>query len=314
MNKVSESIIFSFFISLVMVVLDAIYHLATETAVHINYVAVKFTIIFLVVFLVAYFIGKSKTDWIFTSLAGPVIFYAYYVFANPTLNRELFRIDENFGYIFVHIAALLIAYFVFYNIWALRNGNRLARMLGYAFIISLCIFGIDSGYRLAYVQFTTHNEEIAAGVMDMQSSLIQVFLIFIVAAASYRLISNIKIRAPAIVFGSVVIIYFMGHDILRTLAAIASSLALVYLGNFYVKEAKQHRMKKQPKMKAQYKFALSALIFGIIGSIFTFVPYKTLKNVLNLGFGLRHNDHVMIGIIALIIAIVSFYRIIRTKK
>ena len=58
-----------------MVVLDALYHLATETAVHINYVAVKFTVIFLVVFLVANWVGKSLTDGVFTSIAGPVIFY-----------------------------------------------------------------------------------------------------------------------------------------------------------------------------------------------------------------------------------------------
>lgn len=67
-------------------------------------------------------------------------------------------------------------------------------------------------------------------------------------------------------------------------------------------------------MNQKTKFVVSAVISGIIGAIYTFTPYKTLKNVLNIGLGLRHNDHVMIGIIALIIAVVSFYRIIRTKK
>ena len=67
-------------------------------------------------------------------------------------------------------------------------------------------------------------------------------------------------------------------------------------------------------MSTKIKFALSAIIFGAIGALFTFTSYKTLKNSLGLGFGLRHNDHVMIGIIALIIAIVSLYRILRNKK
>ena len=67
-------------------------------------------------------------------------------------------------------------------------------------------------------------------------------------------------------------------------------------------------------MNQKTKFAVSTVIFGIIGAIYTFTPYKTLKNVLNLGFGLRHNDHVMIGIIALVTAVVSFYKIIRMKK
>ena len=67
-------------------------------------------------------------------------------------------------------------------------------------------------------------------------------------------------------------------------------------------------------MNQKTKFAVSTVIFGIIGAIYTFTPYKTLKNVLNLGFGLRHNDQVMIGIIALVTAVVSFYKIIRMKK
>ena len=67
-------------------------------------------------------------------------------------------------------------------------------------------------------------------------------------------------------------------------------------------------------MSAKTKFSISAIVFGIIGSVFMFTPYKILKNVLHLGFGLRHNDHVMIGTLGLIIAIVSLYKIIRMKK
>ena len=67
-------------------------------------------------------------------------------------------------------------------------------------------------------------------------------------------------------------------------------------------------------MKPRAKFIISAIAFGAIGALYTFTPYKTMKNILNLGFGLRHNDHVMIGITALIIAIVSFYKILRMNR
>lgn len=62
------------------------------------------------------------------------------------------------------------------------------------------------------------------------------------------------------------------------------------------------------------KFLASFIIFGAAGALYTFTPYKTIKNVLGIGFGLRHNDHVMIGTIALIIGVVSLYAFIRRNK
>ncbi len=50
-------------------------------------------------------------------------------------------------------------------------------------------------------------------------------------------------------------------------------------------------------------------IFGISGSFYMFTPAKTVKN-LGLTLGVRHNDHVMIGIIALILAVVALYGIV----
>lgn len=67
-------------------------------------------------------------------------------------------------------------------------------------------------------------------------------------------------------------------------------------------------------MKQKTKYLLSFIVFGAIGAVYTFIPYKTLKNVLGIGFGIRHNDHVMIGTLSLIIAVVSLYAIIRTRR
>ena len=99
-----------------MVMLDVIYHLATETAVHINYVAVKFTIIYLTLFLTTYWVGKSWNNGVFATITGPMLFYIYYRVADATINRELFKIDESFGYIFLHIAVFALAYAVVFNL------------------------------------------------------------------------------------------------------------------------------------------------------------------------------------------------------
>ena len=60
-------------------------------------------------------------------------------------------------------------------------------------------------------------------------------------------------------------------------------------------------------------YLLSIIVFGTIGAVYTFTPYKTIKKI-GIGFGLRHNDHVMISTVSLIIAVVSLYAIIRARR
>jgi uncharacterized membrane protein YidH (DUF202 family) len=67
-------------------------------------------------------------------------------------------------------------------------------------------------------------------------------------------------------------------------------------------------------MNKKITFALTAIIFGIIGSVYTFPQYKFLTQTLKLGFGLSHNDHVIIGSAALTIAIVAVYKLITLIK
>ncbi len=64
-------------------------------------------------------------------------------------------------------------------------------------------------------------------------------------------------------------------------------------------------------MNTRLKFIVAAAVFGIIGVFYTFGEYRFVKYTLHLGFGLRHNDHVMLGSVALIVAAVSFYAIFR---
>ncbi len=248
MNKFTESIIFSFFVTLTLVVIDALFHLIIETAVHINYVAVKFTVIFLMVFLVTYWVGKSKTEGVFTSVVAPVIFYIYYVFANSTLNRELFKIDEDFWFIFIHITALLISYFVIYQIWVQKKGNYVAKNLAYAFIIALCVYGLDAVFQMSYVQFTTHNEEETAKTLNLGSSFLLVILLFILSfiilsfKLSFLLSSIIKNRYVDLglfVVGSFIIIYLIGQNLIRSLVGIVSTVIPVYLSKIYLEQSEK---------------------------------------------------------------------------
>ncbi|MBI3027261.1 hypothetical protein HYY70_04035 [Candidatus Woesearchaeota archaeon] len=113
--KTYSNFLFSLAVTAVMNALDMIYHLATGWAVHLNYVAIKLTVIFLATFMITQFIGIGKEEGIAASIFGPLMFYVYYVFAGPTLNREIFRLDEQFWFIFLHILLMMIAYFAAWN-------------------------------------------------------------------------------------------------------------------------------------------------------------------------------------------------------
>ncbi len=111
MNSWYNKLLFSILVTLVMNALDMLYHLSTSWAVHLNYAAVKLTLIFLSVYLITALVGIGKQEGIVASILGPFMFYVYYVFANPTLNREVFNIDEQFWFFFLHAAFMLVAYF-----------------------------------------------------------------------------------------------------------------------------------------------------------------------------------------------------------
>ncbi|MAE49402.1 hypothetical protein CMI48_01095 [Candidatus Pacearchaeota archaeon] len=67
-------------------------------------------------------------------------------------------------------------------------------------------------------------------------------------------------------------------------------------------------------MNQKTTFTLTAIIFGIMGSVYTFPQYKFLTQTLKLGFGLSHNDHVIIGAAGLTIALVAVYKLITLIK
>lgn len=143
--------------------LDMIYHLSTGWAVHLNYVAIKLTVIFLSVWLITQFIGIGKEEGIVAGILGPLIFYAYYVFAGATLNREIFKIDEQFWFVFLHIALMLIAYF---SAWQfVKSKKYLIRVIGFAVTAVFVSVAMHALLIMARWRFYGIDEEAAAKLM-----------------------------------------------------------------------------------------------------------------------------------------------------
>lgn len=114
MQNALKTFFFCVIVTLVLNAIDMSFHYAAGTAVHLNYVVGKMTIIFLSVYLISQFVGISTRDGIVASIFGPFMFWLYYVFAYPTIDREVFWIDEQFYFMFIHIAMMLVAYFSSY--------------------------------------------------------------------------------------------------------------------------------------------------------------------------------------------------------
>ena len=222
MNTFARALLFSFLVAVGMVMLDALYHLATETAVHINYVAVKFALIFLTVFLTSWWTGIGLNQGIFATITGPVIFYIYYRAADSTLNRELFTIDEGFGYIFLHIAVFMLSYALVFRLLQ-RSGTPLARNAGLAALFALTAAGLDAAYQLEKVQLITKNEEIVARVLHFDTTLYLVLALLLAAFLCYHFIRSAKLQAAALVIGSALLLMLIGKDIPRALAGILTA-------------------------------------------------------------------------------------------
>ncbi len=66
-------------------------------------------------------------------------------------------------------------------------------------------------------------------------------------------------------------------------------------------------------MNRKSNFILLAVISGFVGFLYTFGGYTLIKKTLHIGFGLRNNDHVLIGTITLTIALASLYAALKKK-
>ena len=172
MNKFYSNLLFSIVVTAVMNALDMFYHLATGWAVHLNYVAIKLTVIFLTVWMITQFIGIGKEEGIVASILGPFIFYIYYVFAGATLNREIFKIDEQFWFVFLHIILMLIAYFAAWNF--VKSKQHSVRTISFIIIASFFAIALDALFIMLRWRFQGIDEETAARWMTFGLILVPV--------------------------------------------------------------------------------------------------------------------------------------------
>ncbi|MBI4145296.1 hypothetical protein HY493_03755 [Candidatus Woesearchaeota archaeon] len=175
MSRIWTAFIFGIIVTLAMNALDMLYHVVTDTAVHLNYVAVKFTIIFATVFLIALVIGRGKTPGIVTSVLGPVAFYFYYSVASPTLDRSMFTIDEAVWYVVVHVIALAIAYLLAQSFVVKQKGGRLP----FAILVSLAALPLYWGWLMALVKLGGGLDEDTTKVMTMGAAFLSLAILFV---------------------------------------------------------------------------------------------------------------------------------------
>lgn len=170
MNKFYSNLLFSIAVTAVMNALDMMYHLATGWAVHLNYVAIKLTVIFLSVWMITQFIGKGTEEGIVTSIFGPFIFYIYYLFAGATLNRDVFKIDEQFWFFFLHLALMLIAYFSAWNF--VKAKSSITRTSGFIITAVFFALALDALLIMIRLRFQGLGEEETASLFTFSVILV----------------------------------------------------------------------------------------------------------------------------------------------
>ncbi len=312
MNKLYSNIIFSILITLVMNGLDIAYHLATDWAVHLNYVAIKLTLIFLTVFLIAQFIGKGKEEGIVTSISGPFIFYIYYLFANPTINRELFRVDEQFWFFFMHSFFMLIAYF---SALKLVKAEEWLKKISFVILASFASLALDAIFIISRFKLQGIGEEEAAALMTF--NLITPSILAFVIASLISLIF-FKKRYSGLIFGLIaaIVIFLFSSDLIHAVSAFIISNIIYYFIITYKLENYSN-----PKINKVLWLILGIISLGL-GSFYEFVPRKTIKliseflifDITIFNYRIRQNDIILIATILIIIGLVSFYKVYKLNK
>ena len=177
MRTFLQKILFALTVTAVMNALDMTYHLATGWAVHLNYVAIKLTVIFLAVWMITQFIGLGKQEGIITSIFAPFMFYVYYVFAGATLNREIFKIDEQFWFYFLHAGLLLIAYFSAWNF--LHSKQQWKKTTGFIITAGFTSIAFHALLLMTRWRIAGMDEETAATLFTFSVILLPIIAYFI---------------------------------------------------------------------------------------------------------------------------------------
>lgn len=287
--------------------LDLVYHAATNWTIHLNYVAIKLTIIFISTFLIAILIGKGKEQGITTSIIGPLMFYIYYLSATPTLNREIFRLDEQFWFFFLHATFMAIAYLTTYQYF--KHKKSWIKTLSYILLFAITSTTLHSLVVMSIWRFQGLSEEVAAELFTISTIIIPLlaYLItsIVLSLTNFRLLTLI---APVLLL------------VPSDLKIAISSLIITNLTFSTIKNVEIDKTKYN--LFSRTKWIFIALITGIIGLFYQFTPRNTIKsiseflifNITILGYKIRHNDIILVSTLFLIIFSVSLYKIYKLKK
>ena len=108
--RFSTALCFALVVTLAGQALDIMVHLNTGTVVHFNYVAEKTFVVGLALLLFSWWMGAGwKKGAAFVFIASSM-FYVYYLFAVPTLDRAVFTLDEQIKWVFIHFLVIYAPY------------------------------------------------------------------------------------------------------------------------------------------------------------------------------------------------------------
>lgn len=181
MKNALKIFLFSVIVTLVMNALDMSFHYGAGTAVHLNYVAIKLTIIFFSVYLISQSVGISTRDGIVASLFGPFMFWLYYVFAYPTLDREVYWIDEQFYFMFIHITMMFVAYFSSY--WLMTKKSPLLKKACFIVSSSLALVAVTLLHFMIDMRLENVPEEESVNMLSFHHDAGPMLLVFLGATA-----------------------------------------------------------------------------------------------------------------------------------
>ncbi len=320
-----EVLLFAVFVTLFMNGLDMTYHLLTGWVVHLNYAAVKLTMIFVASLLVTWLLGVGRKQNVVTSISGPLAFYVYYLFANPTLDRAIFSLDEQFWFFFLHVAFMLLAYGV---VSSNKSWARGINAWWCSFTAGL--LGIMFAWRFAGM-----SEEDAARAMTYHVALplhamiliavcvSVIFGFFLTKELDATTKKNIRpgkvlsLLGLAILIGSVITLIGVGvlnGWIAGLLAAIV--YAVVYNHNYF-EELRDASNTPVCRVRG-FCIAIPALL---VGAFYEFVPRAVIKSIsptLLFDFTLgskriRQNDLILVATLLLLVGGIMLYTVVSSR-
>lgn len=129
---------FAFVVTMAAMAIDMMVHMSGEPlfgvdiAVHLPYVLVKTTIVLWTLFWFSRWVGVNGRDGIVASFMSSVLFDIYYNYAEPTLDRTIFTLDEAATFIVIHFFCIVIPYLILWKWLMVKSENGAAVDAGYS--------------------------------------------------------------------------------------------------------------------------------------------------------------------------------------